>query len=35
MLSVIKNARENKLPIDLQFELFDRMVMPVIEQSNQ
>ena len=30
MLSVIKNARENKLPIDLQFELFDRMVMPVI-----
>ena len=30
MRSVVKKARRDKLPIDLQFELFDKMVMPVI-----
>ena len=30
MHSVIKYARINKLPIKLQFDLFDKMVMPVI-----
>ena len=30
MRSVVKKARRDKLPIDLQFDLFDKMVMPVI-----
>ena len=29
MRSVIKKARRDKLPIDLQFDLFDKMVIPV------
>ena len=28
--SVIKKARKENLPVDMQFELFDRMVVPVI-----
>ena len=30
MCSVINKAGKDKLPIDLQFDLFDKMVMPVI-----
>ena len=30
MRNVIKKARRDKLPIDLQFDLFDKMVIPVI-----
>ena len=30
LFSLIKKARRENLPLDIQFELFDRMVMPVI-----
>ena len=30
LFSIIKTARKENLPIDIQFELFDRMVIPVI-----
>ena len=30
LFSVIKKARKENLPVDMQFELFDRMVVPVI-----
>ena len=30
IFSLIKKARKEKLPLDIQFELFDRMVIPVI-----
>ena len=30
MFSIIKKARKGKLPIDIQFDLFDKLVIPVI-----
>ena len=30
IFSLVKKARKEKLPLDIQFELFDRMVIPVI-----
>ena len=30
MFSIIKKARKGKLPIDIQFDLFDKVVMPVM-----